>query len=75
MTDLEAQPVKGSTSYLGAGHQLELWDKKLYKTMAAPYKGSCSAGDWSAIGTTKAEIRERWTQHLYGVMQKRGDQS
>ena len=74
MADLEAKPVKGSSSYLGAGHQLELWERRRYPGLSAPYKGSCSAGDWSAIGTTKAEVRERWTEHLYGVVQKRGEQ-
>lgn len=74
-TPLKVGPSNDS-SYLGAGHQLSLWDKKRYPTLTAPYKGFCSAEDWSAIGTTKAEVRERWMQHLYGVMQKRkGDAS
>lgn len=78
MKELEAAEVgatSATTSYLGAGHQLELWDKKIYTTLTAPYKGHCSAGDWSAIGTTKGEIRDRWAQHLYGVMQKRRELS
>lgn len=67
MSDLSAPPVKGSSSYLGAGHQMSMVKS------GSGFKGWCSAQDWSAIGTTKGEVRDRWSQHLYGVMQKRGE--
>lgn len=66
MPDLEIKP-DGSTSYLGQGHQLSIVKS------GNQHKGWCSAEDWSAIGSTKGEVKERWSQHLYGVMQKRGE--